>query len=402
MKKVVIGFLLLIIVGTAAFGSYVVNKGNSDKKKVEKKVIDDYSALIITIDEKNLYDENYNKIGMVNKDVRLALDGKKEVDNKMYYKVKDSDFYIRNGKINKIESLNTTDRYKRYVLFDENVTGDKVTFYDENGYVFKVNSTVNLPIIIKDNDKLYVEYNNRLLYVNKNEVKVVNHENSNEKTRDSIRTFTYHAVYKDGEECQNKDICHSYNQFDTHMGYLAKNNYLTLTMNELEMFLDKKINIPMKSVVVTLDDGNLAKNAVEILDKYKLYATYFVITGKYDAYKIESEYVGYESHTDSLHNNWKCPGGNQGGQLLCEKEDVILKDLKTSQEKLGGSIALSYPFFDFNDRAIRLLKQAGFHMAFVGQYDTDGYSYFNTDRFKLRRKTIFSSDSLDTFVSYLK
>ena len=49
-------------------------------KKVEKKVIDDYSALIITIDEKNLYDENYNKIGMVNKDVRLALDGKKEVD----------------------------------------------------------------------------------------------------------------------------------------------------------------------------------------------------------------------------------------------------------------------------------------------------------------------------------
>ena len=41
MKKIVIGFLLLIIVGTAVFGFYVVNKGNNDKKKIEKKVIDD-------------------------------------------------------------------------------------------------------------------------------------------------------------------------------------------------------------------------------------------------------------------------------------------------------------------------------------------------------------------------
>ena len=104
-----------------------------------------------------------------------------------------------------------------------------------------------------------------------------------------------------------------------------------------------------------------------------------------------------------MHNNWKCPGGNQGGQLLCEKEDIILEDLKKSKQVIGGDVfALSYPFFDFNSRAIRLLKQAGFRMAFVGQYDTDGYSSYNTDRFKLRRKTIFSDDSLNTFINRLK
>ena len=59
-------------------------------------------------------------------------------------------------------------------------------------------------------------------------------------------------------------------------------------------------------------------------------------------------------------------------------------------------------FFDFNQRAIRILKETGFHMAFVGQYDSDGYSTFSTDRFILRRKTIFNDDSLDTFISYLK
>ena len=186
------------------------------------------------------------------------------------------------------------------------------------------------------------------------------------------------------------------------MNYLAKNKYLTLTMEELEMFLDKKINIPMKTVVITLDDGNLAKNAVEVLEKYKLHATYFVITGKYNAYKIKSTYVHFESHTDNLHNNYKCPGGQQGGQLLCEKEDIIIKDLKTSQKKLGGSHYISYPFFDWNERAFKLLKKTGFRLAFIGQWTTEGYSDYNTNRLMMRRKTIFSTDSLNTFISYLK
>ena len=88
--------------------------------------------------------------------------------------------------------------------------------------------------------------------------------------------------------------------------------------------------------------------------------------------------------------------------LILTSEEKILKDLKTSQEKLDGSFAMAYPFFDFNERAIKLLRQAGFRLAFIGQYDTNGYSTPKTDRMKLRRKTIFSSDPLSTFVSYLK
>ena len=133
-----------------------------------------------------------------------------------------------------------------------------------------------------------------------------------------------------------------------------------------------------------------------------MYDTYFIITGRYEVPKVETTYMNLESHTDNMHNNWKCPGGNQGGQLLCEDENKILQDLKLSQEKLGGSTAFAYPFFDFNDRAIKLLKEAGFTMAFIGQYDSDGYSTQKTDKMKLRRKTIFATDTLNTFISYLK
>ena len=81
----------------------------------------------------------------------------------------------------------------------------------------------------------------------------------------------------------------------------------------------------------------------------------------------------------------------------------MLSDLKTSQDKLGGSVYFAYPFFDYNDRAIELLKKAGFHMAFIGQSDTDGYSFPNkTDKFKLRRKTVFNDLTQQDFIEFVK
>ena len=410
VRCLLISILLIFIVLVTLFFlklNYSEYKSiNLVKFKKLSNVINDiskYSKYVKTIKESTLYDEEYKEIGTINKDVELELTDIIIYEEKIYYKIKNLNYYIYNNNVEKIDKLNIDKRYKKYILFNQNViTKNNTTLYNDKGYVYKLNKGINLPLIIKDNDKYYIEYNDQLLYVKKSEAKLENHKNTNQLIRTNIRTFTYHAIFKPGEKCSNVIICHPYQQFDSHMKYLHDNNYLTLTMEELEMFLDKKINIPTKSVVITLDDGNLAKNAIEILDKYEINATYFVITGRYDAYKLPSKYVKYESHTDNLHNNYKCPGGEQGGQLLCEKEDIILKDLKTSQEKLGGSHYLSYPFFDFNERAKKLLKKAGFHLAFIGQYNSEGYSDFNTDRFMIRRKTIFNNDSLETFISYLK
>ena len=89
--------------------------------------------------------------------------------------------------------------------------------------------------------------------------------------------------------------------------------------------------------------------------------------------------------------------------MCCKDEDKVLEDLKISQDKLGGSTYFAYPFFDFNDRAISLLKKAGFKLAFIGQYNTDGYSYPNkTDKYKIPRKTIFSTTTMEEFIGYLE
>ena len=181
--------------------------------------------------------------------------------------------------------------------------------------------------------------------------------------------------------------------------------YFTMKLNELEMYLDGKINIPEKSIVLTIDDGTVFDlDAIKLLEKYKVNLTMFVITSFVSNISdLKSDYLDLESHTHNMHNQYECPGyGMQGGGILCLPEEQVLNDLKTSQDILGGSTYFAYPFFDVNDRAIKLLKEAGFKLAFIGQYDTEGYSYKDkTDHYKLRRMSIFSDTDLDEFISYL-
>ena len=382
-----------------------IEKNNHKKEEIESH----FSENAEVNKDTELYVSNnskYETAGAISKKFKVQLEPLKITYDTEYFKIKGTDYYVKYSDVDKSTEFVPDKRYKKYVVFNENVVSkDSITFYRTDGSYIKLNKSFDLPIYIKDNDKYYVEYNDELFYVNKSDVKEIKKaNNTNTKIRSKIRVLTYHTIYNTKtEQCTNSSICHPIEQFDSHMKYLSENNYFTLTMKELEMYLDKKIQIPEKSIVVTLDDGKYAINAVNIVEKYKINATYFMITSRHEIPKVKTTYMEYQSHTHNLHNNWKCADGNQGGQLLCEKEDVILQDLKKSKEIIGGDVfALSYPFFDFNDRAIKLLKQSGFRLAFIGQYDTDGYSTYNTDRFKIRRKTIFADDTLQTFISRLK
>ena len=424
LKRSVKIFTFLFLLGVSIVGFLFFNKIQEDnrlkkielqkklemekREKLKKDIESHYSDNVETNKECDLYsliDSKYVVSGSLSKQYKIALEPTEIVFSTEYFKIKDSDYYVKYTDVDKSSEYKSSDRYKKYVVFNENViTKENVPLYRNDETYFKIDKQLNLPIYIKDKDKYYVEYNDELFSVNKSDLKEIkSKKNTSEKVRNNIRTLTYHTIYNTStEKCTNSSICHPIEQFDSHMKYLSENNYFTLTMEELEMFLDKKIQIPKKSIVVTLDDGKYAINAVNIVEKYKINATYFMITARHAIPKVETTYMNYQSHTHNLHNNWICAGGNQGGQLLCEKEDVILKDLEKSKEVIGGDVfALSYPFFDFNDRAIKLLKKSGFRLAFIGQYDTDGYSNYNTDRFMIRRKTIFADDSLKKFISIL-
>lgn len=414
MKRIFV-LICVLLISVGLYFKYTQFKEEKNQNKIlnqinqiEKK----FHQYVKVVKNTNLYlkgNNQFEKVGIIGANNELELEKEKITENTKHFKIANSDYYVSIYDIEKIDALSEINtRYQKYIPFNENIiTNDTTTFIDENGNFITYNDSYELPIIIKEEDKYGVEFNDKLYYVNKDNVKEIKQNtNSTEKIKDKIITLTYHFLYDPETDKCNQSICQSLEQFESHLKYIKDNNYLTLQMFELEMFLDKKINIPYNSLVITIDDGTIFNTkAIDLLEEYEQYATLFIISGWIENLdRFDSKYLALESHTDLMHKQYECKGmGLQGGGILCKDRDYVLNDLKTSQEKLGGSKYFAYPFFDHNQRAIELLKEAGFNLAFVGQYNTNGFSTpGKTDKYKVPRKTIFSSTSLNDFKSLLK
>ena len=415
MKNKITFIIVLVLSFVISFVTINFVKGKKDiksKKVTSNNIIEEkFSKYVITKNETELYEKDnnkYNKVGKINKNVKIILDDNVENQKNKYYKIDGLDYYIELEDVKAIKEFTDSDRYKKYIPFNTNIkTSSPTILNDEDGnYIYQIENSFDFKVLVMDDDKYGVEYNNLLLYINKDSIENTYDNDNGMTNKDKIRTLNYHFIYNPEKRECNEDICHTLEQFESELKYLNENGYFTMKLNELEMYLDGKINIPEKSIVLTIDDGTVFDlDAIKLLEKYKVNLTMFVITsfvGNID--ELKSDYLDLESHTHNMHNQYECPGyGSQGGGILCLPEEQVLSDLKTSQDILGGSTYFAYPFFDFNDRAIKLLKEAGFRLAFIGQYDTEGYSYKDkTDHYKLRRMGIFSDTDLNEFISYLQ
>ena len=108
----------------------------------------------------------------------------------------------------------------------------------------------------------------------------------------SVPVTCYHFIYLNGDNTCNESICHSENQIREEFNYLKSNNYFTLTTTELGKFIDGKIRLPEKSILVTIDDGARAWNFVPILEEYGINATLFLVSSWYDLEQFKSPYMG--------------------------------------------------------------------------------------------------------------
>lgn len=403
-------FLIVIVAGILIYLDYM-KKDNTIKneKKLVSEITSHYNTYVKTNKETILYNEKEEIVGKLGKDVELSLEEVTIDKNTKYFKIKNFDnYYIKFQDVDVIESLKVFDnRYKNYLLFNKNiVTKDVTKFYDDNNeLVYEFNKSFNLPIIIRYDDKYGVEFNNRLLYVKTEDiVNVIDNSNEQREKANSIRVVAYHAFYDKDEPSEKwcrTSICHSTEQIEEHSKYISENSYFTLTMNELEMFIDGKINIPKKSVVITIDDGLLAERGIAILAKYKLNATVFLITSYYTPSNyVEYEYIEFHSHGHNIHNVGQCPGG-QGGGIKCLNKTDLLNDLNTSRGLLNNSTVFCYPFYEYNDYAISVLKESGFTMAFAG-FLGDGRVRVNTNKYLIPRYTIYNDTTVNEFANIIK
>lgn len=416
-KKILIISLSILLVLLIISLIYYLDKEHKEQIRLnnikkEQEIINNisnhYNEYVITNKESNLYNSNEEIIGVIGNNVSLSLEDTLINKDTKYFKVKDfEDTYIEYNDVEKIGSLITyDDRYKNYIVFNENIiTKDITSFYDkDNNLIYKFNNSFNLPIIIKDDNKYGVEFNNRLLYVNSDDVVETKYNyNTSLSNSSGVGVFNYHAFYDEtnAEERRNCNtaICHSKAQFKTHLDYFKEHNLLTLKIEELEYYIDGKIQLP-KSILITIDDGPKTKIAVDMLTEYKMYATIFLVTSWFDETSYyKTDYIELHSHGHNLHNGGDCPGG-QGGAIKCFPREKLLEDLRESSKELGGSKYFCYPFYEYNSYSISVLKEAGYTMAFAGEYG-DMLTKVGTDKYRIPRFVIMTHTTIKDIDEYL-
>ena len=225
-----------------------------------------------------------------------------------------------------------------------------------------------------------------------------------EKTENSLAVLMYHYFYDDStvKTAENSNFM-PISSFNEQLKYLSENNYYYPTWEEVADFVDGKIDLPEKSVVLTMDDGDdsVFDLALPLLEKYEVPATAFIITSNFDEIELKKyadSILDLESHTDNMHRG----GGKigHGGIFPSLSLEEGTADLKTSIKKLGGnSGALAYPFGDCTERTKEAAKNAGFKVAFttVNKKIKPGM-----DKYELPRVRMFSEITLSGFKYSIK
>ncbi|MGJ0388819.1 polysaccharide deacetylase family protein [Microbacterium sp. CGR1] len=180
--------------------------------------------------------------------------------------------------------------------------------------------------------------------------------------------------------------------FDAQMNHIATTGFYLPTWDELSAFIDGRLSLPARSVIITDDDADQTwfDLAVPVIDRYKLLSTSFMIT----AYRQDpppSIYVLRRSHTHDMHQ----AGENGKGRMVNWTADEIAADLNASADVLGVREVIAYPFGHYNDTAKQGVAQAGFEMARTIE---PGYVEIGTDKLALPVVRIDYGMGLDSLI----
>lgn len=230
------------------------------------------------------------------------------------------------------------------------------------------------------------------------------------KKADVVPVLLYHRLYLEQENPYEKqsDIL-TVETFKEQMKWLHEEGYNTITLKELQAFIEGEKKLPKKSVMIQFDDGRLSdyRYAYPVLKEYNFHAVTNIITNRANTNEEEwnpekHQFMNWEqletikdvfewgAHTHNLHNL----GEDSKGDLVKESDQAILKDLQTNRELLDGTVSFAYPFGQYTPHTMELVEQAGFKMAFTTQ---PGDVSPGAEMLELKRREITPDVTMEQF-----
>ena len=216
-----------------------------------------------------------------------------------------------------------------------------------------------------------------------------------------IPVLMYHFFYdkKTGQKGKDNNYIEISN-FKEQLLYLKQNDYYFSTFQELQNYIDGKLDLPAKSIIITVDDGDPSffKLAAPIIQEYNIPVTSFVITSWYGEDILSPYYsssIQFESHSHAMHT----AGKNGKGLLMNSDYSPVLQDLQTSISIVKSHEAFCYPFGEYNSTIQKVLKNLNFKVAFTTKY---GKVKIGMQHYELPRIRITQQDTLKSFIQKIQ
>ncbi|MCL2881572.1 MAG: polysaccharide deacetylase family protein [Coriobacteriia bacterium] len=195
-------------------------------------------------------------------------------------------------------------------------------------------------------------------------------------------------------------------RFSEELAYLKAQHYYFPHWNEVLAFVQGKIRLPAKSIVLTSDDGmpSFYSLALPAVKQHQVYMTGFIIGTNVAKYQInlasyDRASVDFESHTYNLH--YRDPQGN--GEITIATDAQIIADVVREAQVLGPTKVICYPYGrpgrDYTQRDEQVLASQGYELALTTGV---GKVYPGLNPMALPRVRINASDDLATFAQKIK
>jgi len=380
-------------------------------KEEQEKQLDNITTYISVINYENVLDECNIKECITKENFKEELNYLKENN---YYTITIDDYKLwLNNNINLKEKaiLLTSKKNLNEIAQQYNLTIEQdlkdLTFTDSNTKSEKGNSTIpRYNIINKTDFETFKQIvNGETVSYQELPIKQTHQLPSENANASEIAVLNYHFFFDPeiGETCPDGN-CKTVQDFEKELTYLKQNNYKTLTMDEFVKWMNKEIELPARSVLITIDDGAMGTGThngnklIPLLEKYQAHATLFLITGWWPIGNYSSPYLDIESHTYDMHEGNYCEGQPRGSKLLCSSKEQVLEDLRKSSEITGSKKAFCFPMYVYNDITLQALEEIGFKIAFVGG---DYKASRNNNKYQIPRYHIYRETTLDQFINMI-
>jgi peptidoglycan/xylan/chitin deacetylase (PgdA/CDA1 family) len=181
--------------------------------------------------------------------------------------------------------------------------------------------------------------------------------------------------------------------FRAHLEYLKLKGYQTIYMSELVNFFDQGTPVPVKSILITFDDGydDFSTYALPILRELGFKATVFLPTGLMDnpGYLSWQTILDIAGKGDIMFSNHTWSHRNMGSDKEAIQREINLADVQLNEKGLNSPKIFAYPYGLESAFAKEVMSGVDYKLAFSTK---PGSTQCKVLRYDLQRIRIGNTD----------